>query len=175
MTEEPKTLKTQKEFEDEQYNYVIIYLKNGDSLVGPAIVHPPVGESLNIEKWIYTQFVVIKEPLRIAAVINPDKFSLSFGKYLNFSDQKHCLIKTDSIQSVNYINERTRDFYEAATTYFKKTMDVAINEEMENYTRILKQKISEDERDKKITAEHKVEKFKQFLAGVFGNNGPTIH
>lgn len=155
----------------DQYSYVIIVLKNGESIVGPAIIHRPVGESVNIEKWIYTEFVVVNYPIRMFVDITTEKTVLGFGKYVNFSDNHNVMIKTESIQSINYISDKTKNFYLESKNYLEKFIDPQIENELQTYTNILKKKNSEsNEIDKEM-----MEKF-EILKAIFGsNNGPTIH
>lgn len=159
----------------ENHSYVIINLKNGESVVGPAIVHRPVGNSTSVEDWIYTDFVVVDYPIKINVDYSTGKIMVGFGKYLQFTSNDNVMLTTDSIQSINYINEEVKDFYIESKKYLQNFVDKNIKEEIKEYTKTLKQRnnLTEKQYEDMVLS--------TFIKNVFrggGNNdggGSTLH
>lgn len=171
MTEDTKEEDVQKY----NYYYSVIHMKNGDVLVGPATIHTPVRGSTSIEDWIYTEFVVMSYPIRMNIEQLPDRYLIGFGKYANFTNSSFVFLERKSIQSVNYASAKTKEFYVQAKEYLQRNIDTAIDKELDNYIKILKQKnnVSEMMMNKeKMTAK---ELFEFIMSSENANSNITIH
>ena len=122
-----------KEENDDNYKMVILHLKNGDNLIGPAIIHRPVGTSVDIEQWIYTDFVLMNKPLRAVVDLSTERCVLGLFKYNVLTDNEYSMIKSDCIQSISYLNEQNILLYNSAVKYFDTVILPRFNKEVDAY------------------------------------------
>ena len=156
------------------YRFVVVQLKGGDLVAGPAIIHRDIGGSVNVENWIYAEFVVIQKPIRLVTDLNSERFVLSFGKYLNFTREKHAFIRTDSIQTINYMDVESIQFYLRAVNYIEVAIDPIIRREVASTTVGLERKIREIEELNRKASSTKG-RFAEMISNIFGGEKPTIH
>lgn len=118
---------------NDKFKMVIIHLKNGENVIGPAIIHRPVGSSVDIEDWIYTDFVIVNKPLKVIVDLSTERCVLGIFKYNVMTDDIHCLIKTDAIESISYLNNQNIELYETAVKYFDTVILPKFSKEVDLY------------------------------------------
>jgi hypothetical protein len=148
----------------DNYKMVILHLKNGENLIGPAIVHRPVGKSVDIEEWIYTDFVLMNKPLRAVVDLSTERCVLGLFKYNVLTDDQYSMIKTDCIQSISYLNEQNILLYNSAVKYFDNIILPRFNKEVDAYINQLSISLKKNESVKpKETNEFDLDTIMKFI------------
>ena len=164
------------EYDESEYKMVIVYLKNGEKIAGPAMIHRPVGKSTDIEDWIYTDFVLIHKPLKIVSDLSTERLVFGVFQYLFMTDSHHAMIKTDGIESISYLNEEAINLYNISSKYFDEIVNPRIKTEMANYANKLEKNLIYSSDKSTSKSDDFVSKIKEmytnFLAGSSNN---TIH
>lgn len=155
-----------------RFYFVSVVLKSGDNLIGPATINAEIDDAvkIDIEDWLFSDYIIMSYPIKIMVDHNnTTNMTLVFSKYSSFSSSNLVFISSDNIQSVNYINTTTSEFYNEARKYLEKYYDTNVETEMQEYTKILKERNSMSAEDiKKNTTE-----FLKMIIG--GNTKPTVH
>lgn len=164
------------EYDESEYKMVIVYLKNGEKIAGPAMIHRPVGKSTDIEDWIYTDFVLMHKPLKIVSDLSTERLVFGVFQYLFMTDSNHAMIKTDGIESISYLNEDAINLYNVSSRYFDEIVNPRIKKEMTAYANKLENNLQSSSDKFTSKGDDFVSKIKEmythFLAGSANN---TIH
>lgn len=164
---------TEKIETKDNYKMVILHMKNGDHIIGPAIVHRPVGKSVDIEDWIYTDFVIINKPMKAVVELSTERCVLGIFKYNVMTDDDYSMIKTDNIESISYLNQQNIDLYQAAVKYFDNTIMPRFNKEVDNYINQLNTSLKKNDVVKPRVVQQGLDL--ETIAKIITSSNTTIH